>query len=517
MTDDPFAAGEESTDDPTEGAEGGFFAAGSLELPSFTFTIAFGDTASAGGARAGCSSAECPHPVAHPAEEEWVRLASAVPVEGQLHRFKPRCEGMAYPTEADFRAAVAAVRPEDADAFSLQRLRTGWTEEVASVIGQWPGRLKSSLSALSEGWAGEDFDAFAAQADQARQLLEGVIDDVEAGAAELEGREAAIYTLQGGDSGEIPYPAPLVGCEGDWSEMAALHVRPAWWHGDCIRMTCEEAERALELAGADAALATEVREFIEEKVGEGLLGLGAVVSDVRRLAGEEAKEVFSGRVAAEVSAYLERQAAIDEAIAEKRAGQSEELAAVRVPGEDRPWPSSADTSYMDLSAPQAEHPAPPAAPQTIEDPTPVPPGGDGSTATEEAEPEDENPWDAAENETTSGGLASGGGFSGGAGGAFGAGGANRIGGMPAPGGPGGVPQGLFGPAITGTAAPAATGGAGGARPGHVQGPQSGAPGKAAARSEKRAEERAEEPPQDLARRETGNVWGYVKPNEDPYN
>lgn len=517
MTDDPFAADDEPTE--TEGTtEAGLYFSASVQLPTFEFAIAFGDTAT-GGARAGCSAAECPHPVAHPAEEEWVHLASAVPVEGQLHRFKPRCEGMAYPTEEDFRAALTAVRPADADAFSLQRLRSGWTDEVGAVIGEWPGRLKTSLSALASGWAGEDFDAFAAQADQARQLLEGVIDDIDAAAAELEGREAAIYTLQGGDSGEIPYPAPLVGVEGEWSEAVSLHVRPAWWHGDCIRMSCEEAERALELAGADAGLATEVREFIEEKVGEGLLGLGTVVSEVRRLAGEEAKAVFGEQVAAELAAYLERQAAIDEAIFEKRAGQSEELAALRTAGEDRLWPSSADASYMDLAAPATETPSPPVPPQTTQDPSPMPPGGDGTTPADEAEsgaePDGENPWGSVDTGNESGGLASGGfgGSGGAAGGSLGAT-ANRIGGTP---GPGAVPQGLFGPAVT---TPTATSGGPGARTSHVQGPHAGSQAGASAKGGKAKPEKREddeEPTPDLTRRETENVWGYVKPGDDPYN
>ena len=79
-------------------------------------------------------------------------------------------------------------------------------------------------------------------------------------------------------------------------------------------------------------MAGEVREFVEERVGQRLAGLGAVVSEVRVLVGEEVKEVFAERVAAELAAYVERQAAIDEAIAEKRDGQSAELSALRASG-----------------------------------------------------------------------------------------------------------------------------------------------------------------------------------------
>jgi hypothetical protein len=502
MTDDLFAADDEAA----------------LELPVFEFTIAFGDTASGGG-RAGCSAGACPHPVAHPAEEAWVQLASAVPVEGQPHRLKPRCEGMAYPTEDDFRAAVAAVRPEDSDAFSLQRLRNGWTGEVGDRLAAWPERLRSKLAVLAEGWAGSDFDAFAEQADLARALVEGALDDLEATAAELERREAAVYTLQGGDSGEIPYPAPLVGVEGEWSNLSALHVRPAWWHGDCITMTCEEAERAMALAGADAGLATEVREFIEEKVGEGLSGLGALVADVRSLAGQEAKDVYGERVAAELAAYEERQAAIDESIAAKRDGQSEELAAVQATGSDRPYPASADASYMDLAVPEAERPAAPVAPQTTQDPSPVPPGGDGSVRVEETA------WEASDHGDVSiwggGGLASGGGT---VGGSLGSDLGGRTAAAAVAGGPGGAPQGLFGPAVTPTST--ATGTPGAAKGGGLfhgpMGSQAGvratsAEGKGGSAEEEDDGEEDEDGPQDLSRRETGNAWGYVKPNEDPYN
>ncbi|HEY1093847.1 MAG TPA: hypothetical protein VGE61_04040 [Glycomyces sp.] len=506
MTDDLFAGSGDWAAD-----------AGSVELPSFEFTIAFGDASVlASGERAGCSAAQCPHPVAHPAEEAWVQLASAVPVEGQRDRLKPRCEGMAYPTEVDFRAAVSAVRPGEADAFSLQRLRSGWSEEVGSRLGSWPERFKSKLAVLAEGWAGEDFDAFAVQAGEARALVEGVLDDIEATVGELAGRESAIYTLQGGDSGEIPYPAPLVGTEGEWSSLVALHVRPAWWHGDCITMTCEEAERALALAGADAGLAAEVREFVEERVGQRLAGLGAAVSEVRVLVGEEVKEVFAERVAAELAAYVERQAAIDEAIAEKRDGQGAELSALRATGGDRSCPSSADASSMDLAVPGAERPGAPVAPRTMEDPSPVPPGGDGTVR------EDETPWEAeeaeeADEDEVSGGLASGGGGFGGGGPGGGSFGGRAPGGAVLPGAGGGAPQGLFGPAVTAPAAGSSpVRGGGGLFPSNP----GGAPGRGKGSERSDADEKeseGEDGPVNLARRETGNVWGYVKPNEDPYN
>jgi hypothetical protein len=90
-----------------------------------------------------------------------------------------------------------------------------------------------------------------------------------------------------------------------------------------------------------------------------------------------------------------------------------------------------------------------------------------------------------------------------------------------PGGYGGAPQGLFGPAVTGATPSTATSasGAGGPRTGGAPGPQGGSTAKGGKTSGKGKEDEKDggETPPDLARRETGNVWGYVKPNEDPYN
>ncbi|MFG3341406.1 hypothetical protein [Glycomyces sp. NPDC048151] len=502
-----------------------------METATASSTIAFGDTAdleTAGAERAGCTAGACPHPVAHPAETDWEQLASAVPVEGQLGRFKPFCEGMSYPTEDDFRAAVSAVRPIDPDSFSLQRLRTGWNEEVAAVVGEWPARIKTKLTALSTGWAGTDFDAFADQTDQARALLEGVLDDIEAAAQELKHREEAIYTLQGGDSGEIPYPAPLVGADGEWTNLVAIHVRPAWWHGDCIQMTCDEAEKALELGGADPALAAEVRSFIEQKAGEtASTVVGAAASQARLTAGEEAKTSFGSRITAELAAYTERQAAIDESIGEKRTGQSEQLESLQTAGADRPYPDSADAAYMDLEPPVMEQPAPPVPPQTTQDPTPLPPGGDGTVAaTETAAETAADPWETeAASEEASGGLASGGGFGGGYGGGFGGG--TVPGSAPAP--VGGATGGGFGPAMPGSfgtagaagAAPpgGSGGGAGGSRTAMVGGaPQQQQQQAAEARKRKgKSDEDEEAEEEDLTFRETDFAWGYVRPGDDPYS
>jgi len=494
-----------------------------VETASASSTIAFGDTSdldTTGGERAGCTAGACPHPVAHPAEADWEQLVSAVPVEGQLGRFKPRCEGMSYPTEDDFRSAVSAVRPLEADLFSLQHLRTGWKEEVAAVLADWPGLLKTRLAELATGWAGTDFDAFADQTDQVRALVQGVLDDIEDAARELEHREEAIYILQGGDSGEIPYPAPMVGAEGEWTSLIAIHVRPGWWHGDCIQMTCEQAEQALKLGGADANLAAEVRSFIEQQAGGAATPVDGVVSQARVLAGEAATAAFGDRIAAEVAGYVERHAAIDEAIVEKRTGQSEQLESLSTAGADRPYPDSADSSYMDLESPSMEQPAAPVTPQATQDPSPVPPGGDGSVKAENAQESESAPQEAAGEGTVSGGLASGGGGFGfgGAGGAMPASSVTAGGAAPAGGSLySAAGSGAFTPA--GTSGPGASGGTGSgggaSRTGVVSGGQQAA--AEARKKNEKSEEDEEAEEEDLTFREIDNVWGYVKPGDDPYS
>lgn len=481
----------------------------------FYFTFGDASTLDPGSTgRAGCTAGACPHPTEHPAEADWVHLASAVPVAGQLARLTPRCGGMAYPTEDDFRSALAAVRPDSADEHSLERLRGAWAGEVAEAVAEWPGLIKSRLAALSSGWVGEDFDAFAAQVDQARSLVDGIVDDVEAACEELRDREEAAYILQGGDSGEIPYPAPMVGCEGEWTELVAIHVRPAWWSGDCITMTCEEAERALELAGADAGLAAEVREFIEDRVGEGMAALGSLAADVRALAGEEARERFGSDVEAELAAYVERQAAVDEDIAQRRADQGDEFGRLRVTCDERPYPSTADPSRMDLAEPEAELPAAPSSPAATQDPVPTPPGGGGGAGRSEEDEPDPDPWEAvASEESDEGGLAGGGSWGGGFGGAAGTAGA--------PGGGAAVPgtgSGPGGGAVPAVPAAAGGGGAGTARPTAVttaaHGPAGGA--RPAGGGGGKANDRGEEDDAPPTRRELDNVWGYVPLKNDPY-
>ncbi|MQM28526.1 hypothetical protein GFD30_23625, partial [Glycomyces sp. NEAU-7082] len=361
-----------------------------------------------------CSNAACGNATVHPAEQAWQQLVSAVPVERQLFRLRPKESAMAYPTEADFRAAVAAVRPEQADAHSLERLRGAWTEEVSGRLADWSEQIRSNLNDLAEGWSGADFEAFEAACGQTRELVEDLIDDVDTTVASLQSTEDALYSLQGGDSGEIPYPAPQFWIDGDWHSWVSVHVRPAWWHGDCIQYTCEEAEHVLALGGGDPELATEIIDYIDERIlhyidyysspvtieREGLdPSRGLTVEEAKELAVADAVEHYGTLVDQNWGAYDARHAEIDDDIAQRGADTDAEDRSVRTVRSDKEYPSAADPAYMDLEPPPMDPPAGAAQPQATEDPSLEPP------VAETPPPAGEEP---AEDDQVSGGLASGG-------------------------------------------------------------------------------------------------------------
>ena len=462
-----------------------------------------------------CGNAECGNPTEHPSETAWQQLISAVPVADQLYRLRPRVEGMSYPTEQDFRAAVAAVRPEHADEHSLERLRIGWTDEVAGKLADWSERIKSHLTELSEGWGGIDFEAFEQVCTETRELVDDVIDDIDTTVAQLQSTEEQIYTLQGGDSGEIPYPAPQFWIDGDWHSWVSVHIRPAWWHGDCIQYTCQDAEHVLALAGADPEIATEIIDYIDERVEhyieyyespanierDGLDPKGITIDEAKELAVADAAQNYGVLVEQNWSEYDSRHAGVDEDINQRSADNDTEQRSVRTTSSDKQYPTAADTAYMDLESPSMQQPTGTSAPEATQDPSLEPPTCDV--------PGEDKPWEAPEeDEDSSSGLASGG-PSTGAGGGFG----------PAPGGPGGgpAPSGSANPAASSlgagaAAAGAATAAAGAPKGGGMTGMVGGAGGGGARPMPN--DDKESESDVDLV--ENQNMWGYVNEDDDPY-
>lgn len=463
-----------------------------------------------------CSTADCGNPTEHPAEDQWQRLVSAVPVQDQLYRLKPRVEGMSYPTEEDFRTAVAAVRPEHADEHSLARLSTGWTEEVGGKLGDWSERIRSNLTDLAEGWSGTDFDAFVTMANGTRELVDGILEDVDATVSQLQSTQENIYTLQGGDSGEIPYPAPQFWIEGEWHSWVAMHIRPAWWHGDCIKYTCQDAEGAVALAGVDPELATEIIDYIDDRVdhwvryyenpanieADGLDPKGITLEEAKEMAVADAMDNFGGVVEQNRSDYESRHQNINEEIDQRSADNDAEQQGMRTTSSDKPYPEGADESKMDLEPPSMEQPSGTASPETTQDPSLEPPTGeapDGGDGGGDADVEDEGP----------GGLASGG-PGGGAGGFGGSAPGGSLGspggtGSPAGGAGAGVGAGTGAAGIAGGAAAAGSGGRG----------MTGMMGGAGGAGRPMGGENTERDP-DVDLNEDRNMWGFVSEDDDPY-
>ncbi|WP_205325999.1 WXG100 family type VII secretion target [Glycomyces sp. YM15] len=468
--------------------------------------------------RPACSNPNCGNPTEHPAEHDWQQLVSPVPVERQLYRLRPKETGMAFPTEADFRAAVAAVRPERADAHSLERLRGAWSEQVSGRLADWSEQIKSNLSDLAEGWSGADFEAFEAACSQTRELVEDLVDDVDATVASLHSTEEALYAIQGGGSGEIPYPAPQFWIDGDWHSWVSVHVRPAWWHGDCIQYTCQDAEHVLVLGGAEPELATEIIDYIDERIlhyidyysspvnieRDGLdPAKGLTVEEAKELAVADAMEHYGTLVDQSWGAHDVRQAESNEDISQRGTDTDAEDRSVRTVRSDKEYPASADRAYMNLEPPPMEQPSGSAQPMASEDPSLEPPVGDPPPAAE-------NPDEPAEDdEAPSGGLASGGASTGTTGG-FGAG-AGGFGGASATGASGSAAS--AGGALGGAALGAATGGAAAAVPGS-RGSTAMMSGGAGPGRGMNMDDKEREADVDLV--EDENMWGFVNEDDDPY-
>jgi uncharacterized protein YukE len=463
--------------------------------------------------RPACSNAACANPTEHPAEAGWQQLMSAVPVERQLYRLRPKESGMSFPTEADFRAAVGAVRPEYADAHSLERLRLAWTEDVAGRLADWSEQIRSNLNGLAEGWSGTDFEAFESTCTQTRELVDALLDDIDATAANLQSTEEALYSIQGGDSGEIPYPAPQFWIDGDWHSWVSVHIRPAWWHGDCIEYTCQDAEHVLALGGAEPELATEIIDYIDERIlhyidyyaspvnieRDGLdPSKGLTVEEAKELAVADAMDHYGTLVDQSWGAYDARHSETNEDIGQRSADTDEQERSVRTVRSDKEYPAAADPAYMELTPPPMEQPTGTVQPMASEDPSLEPPAGEAPEAETLDEPADED------DEELSGGLASGG---------TGAGGSGFGGGVTAP---------LA--ATTSTSAPSAGGALGATTAGAAVGGAAAASGPRGSTAMMGGaggggrgmpmDDKEREADVDLV--EDENMWGFVNEDDDPY-
>ncbi|WP_199034299.1 hypothetical protein [Glycomyces salinus] len=90
----------------------------------------------------------------------------------------------------------------------------------------------------------------------------------------LEQKAAEIYALQGGDSHELPYPAPQywTESEGNLFSDPKIHIRPPFTHGECeIASGCswdgedDSTNRAMELGGFDGEYANELNQYVTDQ------------------------------------------------------------------------------------------------------------------------------------------------------------------------------------------------------------------------------------------------------------
>ena len=139
-------------------------------------------------------------------------------------------------------------------------------------------RLRTGLTELSDGWQGRDFDAFAEQMEAVFANCEQIAADIGDGTTGMSGllnqKSDEIYALQGGDSHELPYPAPQywTESEGDLFSDPKIHIRPPFTHGECeIASGCswdgedDSTSRAMELGGFDGEYANELNQYVTDQ------------------------------------------------------------------------------------------------------------------------------------------------------------------------------------------------------------------------------------------------------------
>lgn len=189
-----------------------------------------------------CTHATCQN-LENPAEDAWIKLVSAIPVAGQVNNLTVVTTGTAAPGQDAIQSLVTQVRPQDPDKYALREISNRWQEfkdgfDTDPTTGIAP-ILKAGLRTLAEHWKGDDFDAFAEQVEIVAGNCVSVCDDIgdlSSGAVGLlEQKADEFYGLQGGSSGELPYPAPLY-----WISDAEVmftdpivHVRPPFRSGLC--------------------------------------------------------------------------------------------------------------------------------------------------------------------------------------------------------------------------------------------------------------------------------------------
>lgn len=227
-----------------------------------------------------CPNGDCEN-THNPAEDAWVKLVSAIPIAGQLGTLKCIAAGVAAPSQEEVQSLVGQIRPADSDKYALQTIATKWwdfnnsfsndPETAVALI------LRSKLTELTNGWQGNDFDAFAEQMETVFANCELIQADIGDGTTGMTGllnqKSDEIYALQGGGSGELPYPAPQYWVEDKKNIFTdtKIHMRPPFHSGECeISSGCrwngdQGAEEAMEYGGFDAGYTDELNQYVTDQ------------------------------------------------------------------------------------------------------------------------------------------------------------------------------------------------------------------------------------------------------------
>lgn len=466
-----------------------------------------------------CPNGDCQN-THNPAEDAWVKLVSAIPVAGQISSLKCVATGTAAPSQDEVQSLVAQVRPADPDKYALKEIALKWgifnndfAENEGTAVAPI---LRSKLTELSNGWQGNDFDAFAEQMEAVFANCEQIASDIGTETTGMVGllnqKGDEIYNLQGGGSGELPYPAPQywVEDEGSLFTDTKVHTRPPFHSGECeISDGCaldgedDGVKGAMEMGGFDGEYTNELNQYVVDQTefhytqlkaqhvnGVDTAGMNAsekteattltpaqessLRAEAERLAQQDANERAQQDYEAGSQDYEARATEQNETVTARwqdaEASTSEFVPTVQPSGDTTFRESAGDLSGSGYSppgggdfngSPSGSGTAGLTPPSTTSN---FGPGGNLTGGSNTGTDTGLNPWESGsdDDDDTSGGLASGG-LSGGTGTLTPSGLGTGGGGMGTGGGGGlGPGSGLFGPAAGGAGSMTGMTGAGGA-------------------------------------------------------
>ncbi|MFC3491253.1 hypothetical protein [Glycomyces rhizosphaerae] len=466
-----------------------------------------------------CPNGDCEN-THNPAEDAWVKLVSAIPVAGQLGTLKCIATGVAAPTQEEVQSLVGQIRPSDPDKYALQTIATKWGE-FNNDFSTNPDTavepiLSSKLAELANGWQGNDFDAFAEQMETVFANCEKIANDIGTPTTGMMGllnqKSEEIYALQGGGSGELPYPAPQYWVEDKKNLFSdtKIHMRPPFHSGECeISSGCswngdQGAEEAMEYGGFDAEYTDELNQYVTdqteyhytrlkaEQVGSvDTAGMTAsekteattltpaqessIRAEAERLAQQDANERAEQDYDAGSQDYEARATEQNETVTARwndaETSTSEFHPTVEPSGDSTFRESAGDLSGSGYSPPGGgDFNGSPSGSGTAgltppSDTSTFGPGGNLTGGSNTTPDTGSNPWEGTtgDDDESSGGLASGGGLSAGSGTLTGPNLGTGGSGMGAGGGGLGPGSGLFGPAAGGAGSMTSVGGGAGGR------------------------------------------------------